>query len=271
MTDSSDQSVEYSDWEFLHEILKNTLRSIEPKQNVVHPIKRKVAEIHLRPRLLLDRIRRRRAVRHIRRRRHQDVSLLLNNIGILLLAVVRRSRRQSPSCVSLLCESRAVAAAAAATCCVWQVLLGGARVARGDSVHARFPRDRARSAVATTTITASVVGVWLLHVDVHGLHQRLDHDTRFAHSGVRLRVQIQNCQTYRQGFVRGGVRRAGAREAHVDCRCDVSGVRDQVWGLADAEGDVVEPDELDDVGGFGGADFDAGVGGLRGSDAGVAV
>ena len=269
MTDSSDQSVEYSDWEFLHEILKNTLRSIEPKQNVVHPIKRKVAEIHLRPRLLRDRIRRRRAVRHIRRRRHQDVSLLLNNIGILLLAVVRRSRRQSPSCVSLLCESQAVAAAAAAaaTCLVWQVLLGGAGVARGDTVHARFPRDRTRGAVATT---AAVV-VRLLHVDVHGLHQRLDHDTRFAHSGVRLRVQIQNCQTHRQGFVRGRVRRARAREAHVDCRCDVSGVRDQVWGLADAEGDVVEPDELDDVGRFGGADFDAGVGGLRGSDAGVAV
>ena len=124
--------------------------------------------------------------------------------------------------------------------------------------------------VTTTTITAGV-GVWLLHVDVHGLHQRLDHDTRFAHGGVRLRVQIQNCQTHRQGFVRGGVRRAGAREAHVDRCCDVSGVRDQVWGLADAEGDVVEPDELDDVGRFGGADFDAGVGGLRGSDAGVAV
>ena len=29
----------------LHEILKDTLRCIEPKKNIVHPIKRKVTEI----------------------------------------------------------------------------------------------------------------------------------------------------------------------------------------------------------------------------------
>jgi hypothetical protein len=57
----------------------------------------------------------------------------------------------------------------------------------------------------------------------------------------------------------------------VDCCCDVCCVRDQVWGLANAKGDVVESDELHDVCRFGGAYFDAGVGSLGGSDAGVAV
>jgi hypothetical protein len=41
--------------------------------------------------------------------------------------------------------------------------------------------------------------------------------------------------------------------------------------MANAKGDVVESDELHDVCRFGGAYFDAGVGSLGGSDAGVAV
>jgi hypothetical protein len=57
----------------------------------------------------------------------------------------------------------------------------------------------------------------------------------------------------------------------VDCCRDIRSVRHQVGCLSDAEGDVVESDELHDIGCFGGADFDAGVGCLGGSDAGVAV
>jgi hypothetical protein len=57
----------------------------------------------------------------------------------------------------------------------------------------------------------------------------------------------------------------------VDCCRDIRSVRHQVGCLSDAEGDVVESDELDDVCRFGGADFDAGVSRLGRSDAGVAV
>jgi hypothetical protein len=57
----------------------------------------------------------------------------------------------------------------------------------------------------------------------------------------------------------------------MDSRCDVCGVRNQVGCLPNAEGDVIESDELHDIGCFGGADFDAGVGCLGGSDAGFAV
>jgi hypothetical protein len=75
----------------LHEILENTLRSIKPKQNIIHPIKRKVPEI-LRSRL--NRIRR--AVCNIRR--HHDVGLL--DVVVLLLTVWgHRSSR-----IGLLCE-----------------------------------------------------------------------------------------------------------------------------------------------------------------------
>ena len=50
----------------LHEILKDTLRCIEPEKNIVHPVKRKVTEI-LRSRLYWVRI-----LANIRRH-HQSV------------------------------------------------------------------------------------------------------------------------------------------------------------------------------------------------------
>jgi hypothetical protein len=233
----------------LHKILKNTLRSIEPKQNIIHPIKRKVPEI-LRPRL--NRICR--VVRNICR--HHDVGLL--NAVLLLLAV----RSQSSSRIRLLCECCAAAAAAGLIWSESVVLLYGAAVA-GGTVQARVSLH--------CTGGVAIIVMWLFHIHIHSLHQRLNYHTRFPHSRIRLRVEVQDRQTHRQGFVSGRIRWARACKSHVDCRGHIRGVRDEVGGLADAEGYVVESDELDDVRCFGCADLDACVGGLGGSDAGVTV